>query len=172
LVLKSTVLISKLFATLSVVKYLILENIRSAYNVGAIFRTADASDVSKIFLIGYTPDPIDRFGRVQPEIKKTSLGASETISWEHLPSTSETISNLQQEGVEVVAVEQSDKSVSISSYKVPQKVCYIMGNEIEGVSDESLSMADVVVDIPMLGKKESLNVSVATGIVLYHGLVT
>lgn len=152
-------------------KYLILENIRSAYNVGAIFRTADGAGVSKIFLIGYTPAPLDRFGRVQPEIKKTSLGATETIPWEHQPDASEVLQRLKEEGVQIVSVEQTPDAVSLPDFTVPNEVAYVMGNEVEGVSKEVLEQSDAVVDIPMLGSKESLNVSVATGIVLYHGLV-
>jgi 23S rRNA (guanosine2251-2'-O)-methyltransferase len=153
-------------------KYLILENIRSAYNVGAIFRTADAVGVSKIFLIGYTPTPIDRFGRDQPEIKKTSLGASQEIPWEHTSDGAAIIQTLQSDGVSVVAVEQGANSVSLSDFKVPNKVAYVVGNEVNGVSKEVLTLADIIIEIPMLGTKESLNVSVAAGIVLYHGLVT
>lgn len=154
------------------VKYLILENIRSAYNVGAIFRTADGAGVSKIFLIGYTPAPLDRFGRVQTEIKKTSLGASEVIAWEHHPEALPIVKRLQSEEFQVTAVEQGKSSVSLSEYKVPEKVVYVVGNEVEGVSEAVLQNADTIVEIPMLGSKESLNVSVAAGIVLYHGLVT
>lgn len=152
-------------------KYLILENIRSAYNVGAIFRTADGAGVTKIFLIGYTPTPIDRFGRVQPEIQKTSLGASSEIPWEHHATSVEVIEKLKTERVTVVAVEQATNSISLSTFKVPEQVAYVMGNEVEGVGEETLALVDKVIDIPMLGMKESLNVSVATGIVLYHGLV-
>lgn len=152
-------------------KFLILENIRSAYNVGAIFRTADATGVNKIFLIGYTPSPIDRFGRPQKEISKTSLGASEEIPWEHFNKTSDIIPKLKDEGVKIVAVEQTTRSVSLSEFKVPEKVAYILGNEIDGVEKETLDMADSAIEIPMLGRKESLNVSVAGGVVLYHGLV-
>ncbi|MCA9362002.1 TrmH family RNA methyltransferase [Candidatus Kaiserbacteria bacterium] len=152
-------------------KYIILENIRSAYNVGAIFRTADGAGVSKIFLIGYTPAPIDRFGRPQPEIKKTSLGASETIVWEHCTDVASVIEKLQAEGVLVVAVEQTPTAVSLTNLSVPDSVAYIVGNEVDGVSEITLSAVDKVVEIPMFGSKESLNVSVAAGIVLYHGLV-
>lgn len=149
-------------------KYLILENIRSAYNVGAIFRTADGAGVSKIFLIGYTPAPIDRFGRVQPEIQKTSLGASEEVEWEHADTATEIIKSLQANGVTVVAVEQTGNSVSLQDSQVPAKVAYILGNEVDGVSEAALQIADKVVEIPMYGTKESLNVSVAAGIILYH----
>ncbi|HEY0964586.1 MAG TPA: TrmH family RNA methyltransferase [Candidatus Paceibacterota bacterium] len=151
-------------------KYIILHDIRSAYNVGAIFRTADGSGVEKVFLSGYTPTPTDRFGRTQAEIEKTSLGASATMAWESVSSLPQLIADLKQQGVTVVAVEQSDKSVSLVSFREPAHVAYIMGNETEGIPPEILAMVDVVVDIPMLGQKESLNVSVAAGVVLYHGV--
>lgn len=140
--------------------------------MGAIFRTADAVGVSKIFLIGYTPTPIDRFGRIQSEIKKTSLGASQEILWEHATDVAVIVQTLQFDGVSVVAVEQGEDSVSLSDFQVPKNVAYVMGNEVGGVSKEVLNLADIIMEIPMLGTKESLNVSVAAGIVLYHGLVT
>jgi tRNA G18 (ribose-2'-O)-methylase SpoU len=149
--------------------YIILHNIRSAYNVGAIFRTADATAVKKIFLTGYTPTPTDRFGRVQEEIKKTSLGASETISWEQ-GDIVEVINKLKLKGVTVVAVEQDKKSIPLRDFRTPKQVAYIFGNEVEGVTKDVLEQTDTIVAIPMLGKKESLNVSVAAGIVLYHEL--
>lgn len=152
-------------------KYLIIENIRSAYNVGAMFRTADGAGVSKIFLVGYTPTPVDRFGRVQSEISKTSLGASEIIPWEVAQDSQAVITKLQAHGVHVVAIEQSSVSVSLKEFVVPQQVAYVMGNEVTGVEATTLALVDQVVDIPMLGHKESLNVSVAAGIVMYHGLV-
>lgn len=151
-------------------KYIILEDIRSAYNVGAIFRTADAAGVGKVYLTGYTPAPIDRFGRVQPEISKTSLSASESMPWEASASILDVIKNLQSQGVFVVAVELADGSISLPNFTVPENVAYILGNEVMGVSHEVLAVADAIVEIPMLGQKESLNVSVAAGIVLYHGL--
>lgn len=151
-------------------KYVILEDIRSAYNVGAIFRTADGAGVAKVFLTGYTPEPIDRFGRPQPEIKKTSLGASETMPWEKVASLPELIQKLKSEGVTVAAVEQGDGSVSLGDFSEPEQVAYIMGNEVDGVSKEAQALADVMVELPMLGMKESLNVSVTAGIVMYHGI--
>jgi tRNA G18 (ribose-2'-O)-methylase SpoU len=153
-------------------KYLILENTRSAYNVGAMFRTADGAGVDKIFLVGYTPTPIDRFGRVQSEIQKTSLGASENIPWEHFLEAKQLVAYLQTTQCAIVPVEQTENSVSLQDFSVPENVAYVMGNEVEGVSIEFCSAADTIVDIPMLGEKESLNVSVAAGIVLYHGLRT
>ena len=152
-------------------KYLILENIRSAYNVGAMFRTADATGVEKIFLVGHTPTPIDRFGRPQTEIKKTSLGASEYISWEHGETVDRILTRLQSDKVAVVAVEQTAESVLLSDFIPPTDVAYVLGNEVEGVSRPVLQMADTIVELPMLGTKESLNVSVTAGVVLYHDLI-
>lgn len=152
-------------------KYLIIENVRSAYNVGAMFRTADGAGVTKIFLVGYTPTPIDRFGRVQSEISKTSLGASEIILWEAVEDSVTVINQLKAAGCLTVAIEQSPKSVSLTDFVVPDKVAYVMGNEVGGVEAGTLAVVDQVVDIPMQGMKESLNVSVAAGIVMYHGLL-
>lgn len=151
-------------------KIIILDNIRSAHNVGSIFRTADGAGVEKIYLLGYTPTPIDRFGRPQPEIIKTSLGASEIIPFEHIENTDaeSLINHLKQEGFAIVAVEQTSSSVSLYDFTVPPKVCYILGNEVEGVSRGLLTLADTVVEIPMEGQKESLNVSVSAGIALFH----
>lgn len=156
-------------------KQIILDNIRSAHNVGSIFRSSDGAGVEKIYLVGPTPTPIDRFGRVQPEIVKTSLGASESIQWEHVGdsenvSIKETIAlieKLKQEGFTIVAVEQSTNSVSFYDFEVPENVVYIMGAEVEGVQKELLTASDIVLEIPMAGMKESLNVSVTAGIVLF-----
>lgn len=150
-------------------KFVILDNIRSAHNVGSIFRTADGAGVEKIFLIGVTPCPIDRFGRQQPEIMKTSLGASETVPWEYKTDAEAVtvIQELQSDGVTVVAIEQTPTSISLDQFKVPDKVAYIFGNEIDGVQPPLIDASDSVVEIPMKGKKESLNVSVTTGIVLF-----
>ena len=152
-------------------KILILHDIRSAYNVGAIFRTADGSGVDKIYISGYTPRPIDRFGRTQGEIEKTSLGASLTVPWEDVPSVIELIKKLQNEGIKIVAVEQMENSIPLSSLPNYEKRAFVVGNEVDGVAKEVLELADVIVEIPMLGQKESLNVSVAAGIILYNDLV-
>ncbi|MCA9367004.1 TrmH family RNA methyltransferase [Candidatus Kaiserbacteria bacterium] len=152
-------------------KQLLLENIRSAHNVGSIFRTADGAGVSKLFLSGYTPAPTDRFARVQPEIRKTSLGASEYISWEKVgEDTGAFLREQKRAGVTVVALEQTATAIPLREFVVPEQVLYVVGNEVDGVSKAVLDEADVIVEIPMLGQKESLNVSVATGILLYHEL--
>lgn len=152
-------------------RFVILENIRSAHNVGSIFRTADAACVSHIYLVGYTPCPVDRFGREQSEIKKTSLGASAYIPWEHCDDMSLLIKKLQAEQVEVVAIEQADRSVSLQSFTETRATAYIFGNETEGVAPETLGLVDSVVAVPMYGRKESLNVSVCAGVVLYGTLL-
>jgi len=152
-------------------KYLILENIRSAHNVGAMFRTADGAGVDKIFLVGYTPTPIDRFGRPQSEIVKTSLGACDVISWEQFKTSREVVEQLQGEGCTVAAVELTEGSVPLKDFSVPDKVAYLMGNEVTGVEEETMKLCDVVVDLPMLGVKESLNVATTAGIVMYHDLL-
>ncbi len=147
-------------------RYVILHNIRSKYNVGAIFRTADAARVTKIYLSGYTPTPTDRFGRVDAEIKKTSLGAVDAVAWEQVTDTQEAIKTLKAAGVEIVAVEIAPGSVSLYDYQPQAQVAYILGSEVEGISADILREADVILEIPMGGIKESLNVSVTAGVVL------
>lgn len=152
-------------------KIVLLDNIRSTYNVGAIFRTADGAGVGEIILVGYTPAPIDRFGREEGKIAKTSLGASATVPWRAVATYPETIALLdtyKKNGYCVVAVEQGEGSVSLYDFKVPEKVIYMLGNEVDGVAPELLAVADTKLELPMAGKKESLNVSVTAGIVLYH----
>ncbi len=148
----------------------VLDNIRSAQNVGAIFRTSDGAGVEKIILAGYTPAPIDRFGRTQPAIAKTSLGATESVAWESC-TNEELVDRLQTyrtQGYQLVAVEQGAGSVSLYDFIEPEQVVYIFGNEVDGVSPDILSIADTLLELPMRGMKESLNVSVTAGIVLYH----
>lgn len=147
-----------------------LDNVRSAHNVGSIFRTSDGAGVDKIYLVGYTPAPVDRFGRAQPEIVKTSLGASDTVAWEQLNSEAARaeLARLKEDGWQIVAIEQTAHSISLHEFTATDKVVYIFGNEIDGVSKELLSLADAVVEIPMHGQKESLNVSVSVGIILFQ----
>lgn len=149
-------------------KQVILSDIRSNYNVGAIFRTCDGAGVVKVYLTGFTPAPVDRFGRKVAEIHKTALGAEEFISWEVVSDILLLIKKLQSEGVTVVAVEQSENSVKLPDFVLPKSVAYIFGSETEGLSTEVLQAVDQILEIPMLGEKESLNVSVTAGIVLYH----
>jgi len=157
----------------------VLDNIRSCYNVGAIFRTADAVGVEKIYLLGSTPAPIDRFGREDTKIAKTSLGATRTVSWEPVGQADEwstdagvtLLRDLQAKGYAVQAVEQTPTSVPLASVPVPPLVVYVFGAEVEGVQEALLQTADVIMELPMAGQKESLNVSVTAGIVLYKGVL-
>lgn len=149
-------------------KQVILHDIRSHYNVGAIFRTCDGAGVSKIYLTGYTPAPEDRFGRAVAEISKTALGAEKFVAWEKVEDTLLVVQKLKAEGVTVVAVEQSESSVMLNDFVTPEKVAYVFGSETEGVPLEVLAEVDVVLELPMLGQKESLNVSVTAGIVLFR----
>lgn len=150
--------------------YLILHNIRSVYNVGAIFRTADASGVSKIFLTGYTPAPIDRFGRVRKDIAKTALGAEKNIEWKYVKSINLLIQKLKKEKLEIIAVEQDKKATDYKKLKIKKDTAFVFGNEVKGLSKTILEKSDKIAQIKMLGKKESLNVSVALGVFLFRVL--
>ncbi|MFA6006580.1 MAG: RNA methyltransferase [Candidatus Paceibacterota bacterium] len=147
---------------------LILHNIRSVYNVGAIFRTADAAGVSKIYLTGYTPSPLDRFGSIRKDITKTALGAEKSVSWEQHPSLSYAIAQLREECFNIVALEQAENSVDYKTFKSSGKTALIIGEERFGITQDILDQCDSIIEIPMKGKKESLNVSVATGIALFR----
>ncbi len=145
---------------------LVIENVRSVFNVASLFRTADGAGVENILLVGYTPAPIDRFGRARKDFAKVSLGAEKNIPWESFPDIEKAIEKLKKEGFICAALEQSKGSVHYLS--APKgDVALVVGNEVEGVSKEALKMADVLLEIPMRGKKESLNVEVAGAIALF-----
>lgn len=150
--------------------YLVLHNIRSAYNVGSLLRTADTAGVSEVLLCGITPTPHDRFGRARKDIAKVALGVEQTVSWIHEEDTRTAIEHLKIKGVTVVAVEQTPTAVSYTMYKNKKKAptAFILGEETNGLPEEVLTACDAIVEIPMYGKKESLNVSVAGGIVLFR----
>ncbi|MCX6735638.1 MAG: TrmH family RNA methyltransferase [Candidatus Parcubacteria bacterium] len=149
---------------------IILPDVRSSYNVGSVFRTADAAGVSKIFLVGYTPCPEDRFKRANKEIGKTALGAEKTVSWEHEDDIFTLLKKLKKEGFQIIAVEQSLKSVDYKKVTLTEKTALLFGNEVEGVSQVVLDECDIIAEIPMLGGKESLNVSVSVGVALFRML--
>lgn len=144
--------------------FLILNNIRSAYNVGSIFRTADGAGITKIFICGISPTPNDA------KVTKTSLGAEKTVSWEYHKQTWRLLKKLktQNPNLKVVGLEQTDKSTNIFKFKPKFPLVLIVGNEVRGLNKKILSYADKNIEIPMYGKKESLNVAVATGIALYQ----
>jgi len=145
-------------------RVVVLDCIRSLHNVGAVFRTADAAGFSGLHLCGYTGTPPDR------RIEKVSLGAEEWIEWQHWESTKECLEYLKSEGFTVVALEQSNESVDIFTHDFSpyNRVALVLGNEVEGVSDDILQLVDIIAEIPMHGQKQSLNVSVAAGIAMYQ----
>ncbi|MDP3645639.1 MAG: RNA methyltransferase [bacterium] len=145
----------------------LLHNIRSSHNVGSIFRTSDAAGVRRIFLSGYTPTPIDRFGRPQKDITKTALGAEKSIPWEYFKNPRSIILKLRKESWVVVGVEQDSHAVDYRKFKPSGKTVFIFGNEVLGISPTLRKLCDTLIEIPMHGRKESLNVSVAAGIVLF-----
>lgn len=146
--------------------YLVLDNVRSVHNVGSIFRTADCLGVTEIILIGVTPAPIDRFGRARGDFAKVSLGAEKTLSWRTFVTLAEAVKFLKSIGVQIITVEQSKDAVDYKKVKPQFPVGFIFGNEVDGLSPNTLRQADIVAEIPMLGSKESLNVGVAVGIAL------
>lgn len=148
----------------------VLDNIRSVHNVGAIFRTADTLGIDKIFLCGITPTPIDRFGRERGDLHKAALGAEKSVSWEHHPFALLCIEQLKDEGYSVVCVEQAENSIDYKTVIPKNKTCFVFGNEVEGVSQDILGVADQIAEIPMMGEKESLNVSVTFGIIMFRML--
>ena len=146
---------------------IILDNIRSVHNVGSIFRTAETAGVSKIYCIGTTPTPLDRFGNKRSDFAKVALGAEDLIAWEYAESGLSLVKKLKKEGYKIIALEQDKRSVNFKQVKFGNKSALIVGNEVGGVSKSLLKLADQIAEIPMKGKKESLNVAVATGIMVF-----
>lgn len=144
----------------------ILDDVRSSHNVGSIFRTSDALGVSKIFLTGYTPAPKDKFGRVNRELCKVALGGEQSVAWESVATAAGVIKKLKGEGYKIVAVEQDKRAVDYKKFKMNGPTAFVFGNEVDGLPAKIISACDDVVEIPMRGEKESLNVSVAFGIAL------
>src|SRR3989344_1494648 len=149
---------------------LILHNIRSVENVGAMFRTADAAGINKIYLTGYTPAPLDRFGRKRADLAKSALGAEEFVSWEQKKNILPLLSKLKREKYLIIGIEQAKSSVDYKKVKLQGKNVFIVGAEVTGIPEDVLKKCDVIAEIPMRGKKESLNVSVALGIALFRVL--
>ncbi|MCX6762994.1 MAG: RNA methyltransferase [Candidatus Moranbacteria bacterium] len=139
----------------------VCHNIRSAFNIGSVFRTADGAGVSKVYLTGYTPAP------PHPGIAKTALGAEKIVAWEKFARVDTAIERLKKENFGIIALEQSKKSVSLDSFKSKENVALILGNEVWGLHCSLLEKCDKIIEIPMRGEKESLNVSVAFGIAAY-----
>jgi 23S rRNA (guanosine2251-2'-O)-methyltransferase len=150
--------------------FVVLDNVRSIHNVGSIFRTADCAGVSKIYICGVTPSPYDRFGRKRPAFHKVALGAEDFVPCEYFKSTELAIKSLKKNDTEVVGVEQADQSIDYRDFKPTKDTAFVFGAEVEGVSIEALKLCDKIIGIPMKGKKESLNVSVTAGVILFNAM--
>jgi len=141
----------------------IAHNVRSMYNVGSIFRTAEGAGVAKLYLTGYTPYP------PRPEIAKVALGSEKRLSWEQIGRVGDLISDLKQSGYLIVALEQDNRSIDYRKFRpTKSKVALIVGNEVRGVSKPLRDVSDVIIEIPMKGQRKSLNVSVAFGVAVYQ----
>ena len=140
----------------------VLENVRSAYNVGSVFRTADAFLIEAVYLCGYTAFPPHK------EIRKTALGAEETVHWKHFKTTAEAIADLRAQGYAIYAVEQAQDSLKLHEFKEFEKVAVIFGNEVTGVEQSTIVQTDGCIEIPQWGMKHSLNIATAAGIVLWE----
>ena len=141
----------------------ILDNLRSIHNVGSIFRTSDSFLIEKIIISGYTATPENS------RMEKTALGSSDSVDWEYSDDIIETIKKLQKKDVKIISIEQADESLKIEKFNPIKgtKYAFIFGNEVDGVSNDIINVSDEVVEIPQVGTKHSLNVSVAAGIVLW-----
>ena len=141
----------------------VLDNIRSAMNVGSVFRTADAFAIEKIIICGISATPPNR------EITKTAIGSTESVAWEYLENISDAVALLKKEGYIVAGIEQTDASIMLTDYEINVgKIAVVLGNEVDGVSEEVINELDVCLEIPQFGTKHSLNVSVCAGIVLWE----
>lgn len=146
----------------------VLHNVRSAHNVGSVFRTADGAGVSLVVLSGYTPRPIDRFGRPQKEIAKTALGAEMSVPWKGYATIKAAVAALRAEGWIVAAVELDLRAQKYTDVlPASEDTAFVFGNEVRGLSSEAKALCAQLIEIPMRGKKESLNVSVTAGIILF-----
>lgn len=143
---------------------IVLDNIRSQHNIGSVFRTSDAFLMQAIYLCGITATPPHR------EIHKTALGATDTVSWKYFETTRMAIEALKSEGYKIIAIEQAEESINLEDFSVDnnEKTALIFGNEVDGVSEEIMQLADACIEIPQYGTKHSLNISVSAGIVIWE----
>ena len=142
---------------------IVLDNVRSALNVGSVFRTSDAFLIEKIILCGITACPPNK------EIRKAALGSTESVEWEYVKDTIDAVQQLIKEGYHVVGIEQADKSTQLNEFELPKKpIAIIMGNEVNGVAQEVINECNTVIEIPQFGTKHSLNISVTAGIVIWE----
>lgn len=148
----------------------LLHNIRSAHNVGSIFRTADAAGVRCVFLSGYTPLPVDRFKRVQPDIAKTALGAERAVPWRAFKTIAPALAAARADGYRIVGVEQDPRARDYRAFTSASPTLFVFGNEVRGLSRQLRDACDALIEIPMRGTKESLNVAVTAGIILFAAI--
>jgi 23S rRNA (guanosine2251-2'-O)-methyltransferase len=147
----------------------VLDNVRSIFNTGSIFRTADALGAEKIYLCGLTPSPLDKLGRVRPKFIKTSLGSERSVPFEKQTSTIRTLSKLKKDGYKILAIELDSKSIPYYKFRPKnEKYVLVVGHEVRGLSQAVLKKADKILEIPMAGMKESLNVAIAFSVVVYE----
>ncbi len=142
--------------------YSVLDNVRSMYNVGSVFRTSDATRIEKLVLSGMTAYP------PRKEIEKTALGSVESVPWEYYKDSVEAVTSLKSQGIRIVAVEHTDQSIDYRHLDVSFPIALVFGHEVNGVKDEIIALADHAIEVPMYGVKQSLNLSVAYGIVVYQ----
>lgn len=142
---------------------IVLDNVRSGHNVGSFFRTADAFRISEIHLCGYTPIPPNK------EIRKTALGATDTVNWTQFETTKDSVNQLKSQGFTIISLEQTSNSISLEGFTFPEngKLAFVFGNEVRGVEQEIIDLSDSCIEIEQLGTKHSLNVSICGGIVLW-----
>ncbi len=151
-------------------KSLILSDLRSVHNVGSIFRTANALGFDKIYLCGTTPTPLDNYGVPRKDFLKVSLGAEKTTRWEYVVDTKELVKKLRADGYYVIAIEQDEKAVDYKTVDIKgkEKAAFVLGAEVGGLPKDILDEVSVIAEIPMLGTKDSLNVTIAFGVAAYR----
>jgi tRNA G18 (ribose-2'-O)-methylase SpoU len=151
-------------------KVAVLDNLRSVHNVGSIFRTCNAVGIEKIFLCGTTPTPLDAKGNRRKDFAKVALGAEDIVSWEYGEDIKTCVQNLKKEGFYIISLEQDLHSADYKDVDITGKenVAFVVGAEVDGVTHDVVKLSDVVAEIPMLGTKESLNVTIAFGIGVYR----
>ena len=141
---------------------IVLDNVRSALNVGSVFRTSDAFLIENIILCGITATPPNK------EIRKAALGSTDSVNWKYIKNTTDAVKQLIKEGYYVVGIEQADKSTKLNEFELPKKpIAIILGNEVNGVDQQAIDLCNEVIEIPQFGTKHSLNMSVTTGIVIW-----
>jgi len=152
--------------------FLVLHNIRSAYNVGAILRTADGAGVTRVYFSGYTPVPAKKnkihISSAEKMIAKTALGAQESVDWEKINDLENLLKEFKNKKIKIISLESINGATNLKNFKAQFPLALFLGNEVDGVPKEILENSDEIISIPMKGKKESLNVSVAAGIAIYE----